>query len=141
MPLRCKIEENHSGAEGVYFLDVSTSIHFSTREKSFRRNLRRGGLRARVDVVDVGGRRGARAPILPRWSVYARFDVGRRDAQPIPGSLGRLLLRSGIERSEQLVETSPFQQRNLGLTRAPNYNLKYLEWVFAGKITVTQYST
>lgn len=54
-----------------------------------RDHLGRARLRARVDEVDVGGRRGARTATLPRRGAYARFDVHRRDAQPVSGSLGR----------------------------------------------------
>lgn len=61
-------------------------------EYSVRVYLRRARLRTRVDEVDVRGRRGARSATLPRRRAYARFDVRRRDAQSVSGSLGRQVL-------------------------------------------------
>lgn len=55
-------------------------------------DLRPARLWTRVDEVDVRGRRGARVATLPRRRAYACFDVRRRDAQSISGSLGRQML-------------------------------------------------
>lgn len=70
----------------------STGRKIGYVEYSVQCYLRRARLRTRVDEVDVRGRRGARSATLPRRRVYARFDVRRRDAQSVSGSLGRQML-------------------------------------------------
>lgn len=76
--------------------NVLPGVCFPAQEPPLQRNLRGGGLGAGVDVVDVGGCRGAAASGLPRGCAYARLDARRRDAQPVPGSLRWLSLRSAI---------------------------------------------
>lgn len=74
-------------------------------------NLRCARLWTRIDEVDVRGCRGARSATLSRRRANACFDVRRRDAQSVSGSLGRqmLLLYSVIKRltstSRSLIHT------------------------------------
>lgn len=76
-------------------------------------DLRPARLWTRVDEVDVRGRRGARVATLPRRRAYACFDVRRRDAQSISGSLGRqmLLLCSVIRGSARYRASEPAKTR------------------------------